>query len=64
MNVIDNLLLKGQKYSKKFLQDAHCNLVSESNMYFFYRRGGLVYVFDKNNSKHPDEFLLVAIWED
>ncbi|MEI6696888.1 MAG: hypothetical protein WCO13_12575 [Bacteroidota bacterium] len=64
MNVFDNLLLKGERYSKKFLQDALFKFVSESNMFFFYRKGGLVYVFDKNNSKHPDEFLLVAIWED
>jgi len=58
------LLNKGENYDKNKLQDIGIKYINESNSYYFYRKDIYVYVFDKNNSKHPGEYKLTAIWED
>ncbi|MFZ4400378.1 MAG: hypothetical protein ACOYO1_10115 [Bacteroidales bacterium] len=59
-----NQLIKGGIITKKFLYENDIEFVSESSLFFFYRKGLYVYVFDKSDTNHPDEYLLVAIWED
>lgn len=63
MNTEDSQFVIGQTYPKDFLEKSKMELVNKSCLFMFYRNEKHVYVFDLNNKKHPDEFLLVAIWD-
>ena len=59
-----NTLIKGEKYSEKFLQENNIEFVSESTIYKFFRKGIYVYVFDKMTHTGNDEYYLATIWKD
>jgi hypothetical protein len=61
---MQSLLVKGEKYSEKFLQENNIEFVSESTIYKFYRKGIYVYVFDKMTQTGTDEYYLSTIWKD
>ena len=64
MDKSENLLIKREKYSEKFLLDNNIEFVSESTIYRFYRKGNYVYVFDKKDCIDSDEYSLATIWKD
>ncbi|MFZ4741652.1 MAG: hypothetical protein ACOYLE_10865 [Bacteroidales bacterium] len=64
MNIHENIMVKGEKYSKKYLQDNGFNLVNESTIFLFYRKGINAFVFEQPKFKHEDDYILFAIWKD
>lgn len=61
---MQSLLIKGEKYSEKFLVENKIEFVSESTIYKFFRKGNYVYVFDKMTNTGTDEYFLATIRKD
>ena len=53
----------GKKYSITFLQENNIIKFSQSSIYVFFKKDEITYVFFKDNLKHPQEYVLAAIWE-
>ena len=63
MNTEKIQLIKGEKYSIRFLQEIGIIKINQSSIYHFYKTDNLTNVLYKDIVKHPNEYEIAAIWE-
>ena len=63
MNTEKIQLIKGEKYSIRFLQEIGIIKINQSSIYHFYKTDNLTYVLYKDIVKHPNEYEIAAIWK-